>query len=127
MELQAAYEDIRAQGAEVVAVSTDNTADARRMADYAQAAFPILADEGAAVTKNYGVYNLLDDGVAAPATFIIRSDGTGVRRTASGRTSPTGSVPRASSRRSATSAAILPRKASPSPGARGDGFPHPRE
>ena len=76
MELQAAYEDIRAQGAEVVAVSTDSTADARRMADYAQAAFPILADEGAAVTKNYGIYNLLDDGVAAPATFIIRSDGT---------------------------------------------------
>ena len=76
MELQAAYEAIRAEGAEVVAVSVDNTADARRMADYAQAAFPVLADEGAAVTKNYGVYDLLGDGVAAPATFILRSDGT---------------------------------------------------
>ncbi len=76
MELQAAYEAIRAEGAEVVAVSVDNTADARRMADYAQAAFPVLADEGAAVTKNYGIYNLLGDGVAAPATFILRSDGT---------------------------------------------------
>ena len=76
MELQGAYEDIRAQGAEVVAVSVDNTADARRMADYAQAAFPVLADEGAVITKNYGVYNLLGDGVAAPATFILRSDGT---------------------------------------------------
>ena len=76
MELQAAYEAIRAEGAEVLAVSVDNTADARRMADYAQAGFPVLADEGAAVTKNYGIYNLLSDGVAAPATFILRSDAT---------------------------------------------------
>ena len=76
MELQTNYQAIRAEGAEVVAVSVDNTADARRMADYAQAAFPVLADEGAAVTKNFGIYNLLGDGVAAPATFILRSDGT---------------------------------------------------
>ena len=76
MELQGAYGAIRAEGAEVLAVSVDSTADARRMADYAQAAFPVLADEGAAVTKNYGIYNLLGDGVAAPATFILRSDGT---------------------------------------------------
>ena len=46
------------------------------MRDFAAAEFPILADTSEDVAKEYGVFNLLGDGVAAPATFIIQPDGT---------------------------------------------------
>ena len=45
------------------------------MRDFAAAEFPILADTSEDVAKEYGVFNLLGDGVAAPATFIIQPDG----------------------------------------------------
>ena len=37
--------------------------------------FPLLADAGYEVAEAYGVYNLLGDGYAAPAVFVIDSDG----------------------------------------------------
>lgn len=42
---------------------------------FAGAEFPILADTNEVVSKDYGVFNLLGDNVAAPATFIILPDG----------------------------------------------------
>ena len=45
--------------------------DARNMAELTAAGFPILSDEDGAVARDYGVYNLLNDGVAAPSAFII--------------------------------------------------------
>ena len=45
------------------------------MTEHAQAEFPILADSDQSIARKYGVYTLLNDGVAAPATFIIASDG----------------------------------------------------
>ena len=53
----------------------DDRAYAFQMADLVGAEYPALADATQYVTKSYGVYNLLNDKVAAPATFIIRSDG----------------------------------------------------
>jgi peroxiredoxin len=53
----------------------DSVADAREMARLTGAAFPILADPNRQAIGPYGVYNLLGDGVAAPATFIIGADG----------------------------------------------------
>ena len=44
------------------------------MAEHAQAQFPILVDSGQSIARKYGVYNLPNDGVAAPATFIIGND-----------------------------------------------------
>ena len=41
------------------------------MRDYAGATFPVLADPAHDAASAYGVFNLLDDGVAAPATFVI--------------------------------------------------------
>lgn len=38
------------------------------------AEFPILADPGAQVAKAYGVFDLLRDGLSAPAAFIIDND-----------------------------------------------------
>ncbi len=37
------------------------------------ARFPVLADPDHAVASAYGIFDLLGDGVAAPATFIISS------------------------------------------------------
>ena len=44
------------------------------MAEHSGAGFPILSDEGGAVARDYGVYNLLDDDVAAPSAFLIAPD-----------------------------------------------------
>lgn len=38
--------------------------------------FPVLYDTDTSVATEYGLYDLLGDGVSAPATFIIRTDGT---------------------------------------------------
>lgn len=38
--------------------------------------FPVLYDTEAAVSKSWGVFNLLGDGVAAPATFVFDATGT---------------------------------------------------
>ena len=74
MGLQAAYADIRAEGAELVALSVDTVAEAERMAEHAQAEFPVLADPTMDTTSRYGLFNLLGDGVSAPATLIIDRD-----------------------------------------------------
>ena len=43
------------------------------MAEIARAEFPGLADPTTEVTRRYGLFDLLDDGVSAPATLIIDS------------------------------------------------------
>ena len=75
MELQEAYPAIRGEGAELLAISVDALDRAIGMAQYAGAQFPVLADTDTSVTRRYGVFNLLGDGVSAPATFIVGSDG----------------------------------------------------
>ena len=40
------------------------------------AKFPVLADPDGATARSYGVFDLLGDGVATPATFIVRQDGS---------------------------------------------------
>ena len=45
------------------------------MALLTEAGFPILTDPTGAAARSYGVFDLLGDGVAAPATFIIAGDG----------------------------------------------------
>ena len=63
------------RGVSLAALSTDDLEDARKMAELSGARFPILSDEDGAVARDYGVYNLLDDGVAAPSAFIITPEG----------------------------------------------------
>jgi peroxiredoxin len=70
------YPQIRAAGAELLAISTDDLDGARQMAEHAGATFPVLADADHAVASAYGVFDLLGDGVAAPAVFILAPDGT---------------------------------------------------
>ena len=58
----------------LAAMSTDTVADSAKMADFIKAGYPILSDSSQAVATSYGVFDLLGDGVAAPAVFVI---GTG--------------------------------------------------
>ena len=73
--MQSFYDEFESRNAGLAAISTDLLVDAERMEVLAEAEFPILADTNEDVSKSYGVFNLLGDGVAAPATFIIRPDG----------------------------------------------------
>lgn len=75
MELQETHGEFRALNAEVVAISMDDLADTRAMADHVGADFPVLPDPDGEVVRRYGVYNLLGDRVAAPATFVVGRDG----------------------------------------------------
>jgi peroxiredoxin len=59
----------------LAAISTDNTAKGLEMVELTGAEFAILSDEDAAVARDYGVYNLLNDSLAAPSVFIITPGG----------------------------------------------------
>lgn len=70
-----AYPEFEKRNVELVAISVDDRAYASQMADLVGAEYPVLADATRYVSEIYGVYDLLNDRVAAPATFIIRADG----------------------------------------------------
>ena len=59
---------------ELVSISTDGRPDALRMMALSAAKFPVLTDPDGATARSYGVFDLLGDGVATPATFIVRKD-----------------------------------------------------
>ena len=52
-------------------ISTDDVANAANMAEYVKAEYPVLADPTQVIAKRYEVFDLLNDGVAAPAVFVI--------------------------------------------------------
>ena len=72
--MEEAYEEIRALGAELIALSTDDIPRAQNMQQRTGASYPVLADPDQAVARAYGVFDLLGDGVAAPATIIMTSE-----------------------------------------------------
>ena len=93
-----AYGEVTRLNAELVAISTDDLGGAADMAAYTDAPFPIAADADKAIARSYGVFNLLGDGVATPATFIVGSDGTidwlRIGKTAGDRVLPAELLPR---------------------------------
>ena len=72
--MELAYDEIRELGAELIALSTDNVTNAQNMQQRTGARYPVLADPDQAVARAYGVFDLLGDGVAAPATIIMTAD-----------------------------------------------------
>ena len=70
-----AYPQFQERNVSLAAISVDDRTYAFMMADLVRAEYPVLADATQSVTKTYEVYDLLNDDVAAPATFIIRADG----------------------------------------------------
>ena len=73
--MQSFYVEFESRNVGLAAISTDLLVDAERMEVMAGAEFPVLADTNEDVSKSYGVFNLLGDGVAAPATFVILPGG----------------------------------------------------
>jgi peroxiredoxin len=71
VDLQNHYQDLQQRNAEVIALAVQNVSGAQRMVQVSGATFPILADENHGVADTYGVFNLLGDGVATPAVFIV--------------------------------------------------------
>ena len=65
----------RERGVEIVAISTDSIEDAGNMVRWASAQYPVLSDSDTTVALEYGVFDLLGDGVAAPAVFILGKAG----------------------------------------------------
>lgn len=42
----------------------------------AKVSYPMLADASHQASEAFGVYNLFDDGLAAPSVFVVDTDGT---------------------------------------------------
>lgn len=74
-ELQSDYQLIRSLQADVIAISTDDLSGAAYAVDGNGLEFPILYDPEASVVREYGVFDLLGDRMAAPATFLIDRTG----------------------------------------------------
>ena len=75
MELQNNYEQIAAQNAEVVAVSTDNLDGAKWAIESLGVPFTVLYDISTDIPKAYDVFNLYGDGLATGSAFVIDTNG----------------------------------------------------
>lgn len=65
----------REQNTELVAIAVQHRAIAEAAIQQTGVSYPILADADHRVAAAYGVYNRLGDGIAAPAVFIINTNG----------------------------------------------------
>ena len=73
--MQEGYDDIRAEGAELIAISADPIATANSTQQTLQITYLLLSDKD---TKTIDAYNVVDPSeieVARPATYIIDPDG----------------------------------------------------
>ncbi len=75
MELQNNYEQIAAQNAEVVAVSTDNLEGAKWAIDSLGVPFKVAYDLSTEVPKAYEVWNLYGDNLSTGSAFVIDTNG----------------------------------------------------
>jgi len=70
------YEEIRATGAEVAAVSVDPPEKSQALRRELRLPFPILCDTERRVAKEWDIYNPREKGgIAKPAVFVIGSEG----------------------------------------------------
>ena len=59
----------------MLAISVDDLSDATKVVEELGIPFPVLYDPSTGVPEAYMVYDLLGDGLAAPATFIVDREG----------------------------------------------------
>ncbi len=74
-ELQSDYETISGLDAEILAVSVDDLSRASYAVRQLGLEFPILYDPAADIVRAYGVFNLHNNNLPTPATFIIDKGG----------------------------------------------------
>ena len=77
MELQEDYQSISDLDAQVIAISMDDLSHAGKAVEHLRLQFPVLHDLEGDVARRYEVYDLLNDGLAAPAIFLLDKDGKG--------------------------------------------------
>lgn len=70
------YQAFRDAGAEVVALAVAPLSSVEGVRRVIEPPYPLLADPDHAVAAAFNVYDLFGDGLAAPATFVIDTDGT---------------------------------------------------
>jgi peroxiredoxin len=75
VELQEDYKEIKGLKADIIAISTDDLSGASYVVEGLGLEFPILYDPATDVVREYGVFDLLGDGIAAPATFVLDRTG----------------------------------------------------
>ena len=86
MELQRRYADITKQGLGLIAISYDAPETLKRFSDSRGITFPMIADAGSAIIKQYGLLNETVDpksrtyGIPHPGTFIVDRKGVVVSR-----------------------------------------------
>jgi peroxiredoxin len=70
--------EIRAQGGEVVAISTGSTESAKEVADAYRLDYPLLSDPDLAAIDAFGVRHVgggIDGDIARPAVFVVDREG----------------------------------------------------
>lgn len=86
MELQSRYADITRQGLGLIAISYDNADTHKRFSASRNITFPIIADQGSVIIRQYGLLNQAVDpksttfGIPHPGTFIVDRKGVVVSR-----------------------------------------------
>lgn len=75
MQLQQKYQLFENKNAEIVALAVAPISSVEGAKRAAAAEYVMLADAEHQVAEAYGVFNLLGDGYAAPASFVIDSEG----------------------------------------------------
>jgi len=74
--LQKNYANIRAAGAELLAISSDDEGDTKKTAQGSGLEFPVLSDKDRAVISAYNVLDPGNNRIARPASYVLRKDGT---------------------------------------------------
>lgn len=78
MQLAAVYEQVRAAGADLWAISPQTVYQNQGLRERRALSFPILADADQAVIRAWGLFNDLDPKqrpIPYPATYVIAQDG----------------------------------------------------
>lgn len=75
VELRDDYEKFESLGAQILAVTTDDLSQVEFAAELLGLQFPVLHDPGGRVAGEYGVFDLLNDGLATPSTILLDKDG----------------------------------------------------
>ena len=74
--MQKNYAKIRATGAELIAISSDDEGDTKQTVQGSGLKFPVLADKDREVIEAYNVLDPGNNRIARPAAYVLQMDGT---------------------------------------------------
>ena len=73
--LDARRDELQQRGADVIAISVDDTDTSSKLVGRLDLSFPLLSDPERATVQNFGVEDTPNE-ISKPAAFLIDSDGT---------------------------------------------------